>query len=277
MGRLIRKRGEFWGRAEAVVSLLDCDVRRLHATAPEHEVKRHSHEQAHFVFVPGGGYISTAQGAPELSSLPLLVINPAGTEHRDRFLHGRGAFVTLTVGGALGASLAEGPPRALHGPEVIRAARRLEQVLLAGGARNIEVEGLLFGLIAAASEAASPSGSAPAWLARAYEMIWSSDDPALSVAKVAASVGVHPVHLARVFIDYLGCAPAEALRGRRLERAAWALGRSRTALAEVAAEQGFADQSHLTRSFARAFDMTPSRFRRSRDVAQIQDDVAVSL
>jgi AraC family transcriptional regulator len=82
---------------------------------------------------------------------------------------------------------------------------------------------------------------------------------------------VHPVHLARVFNDYLGCAPGEALRGRRLERVAALLGNSRAGLADIAADHGFADQSHMTRSFRGAFGMTPHAFRRSRDVADVQD------
>jgi AraC-like DNA-binding protein len=47
---------------------------------------------------------------------------------------------------------------------------------------------------------------------------------------------------------------------RRLDgaRAAIAAGRS---LARAAADAGFADQSHLTRQFKRAYGMTPGRWR----------------
>lgn len=271
MGPLASRPGEFWGRFESALDLLDCEVRCMHATAPEHEVLTHTHEAPHFVFVPGGGYISSATDAPDLSRLPLLVFNPAGTRHRDRFLFGRGAFMTVTVGGALGASLAEGRAWTIHSPEALRIARRLELSVIRGTGR-LECEGWLLGLIGFVSSPGS-TGLAPAWLERAYDHIWSSTQE-LSVARVAEDAGVHPVHLARVFNDYLGCAPGEALRGRRLERAAGALGRSGAALADVAARFGFSDQSHMTRSFRAGFGMTPLAFRQSGDVARVQDESA---
>jgi AraC family transcriptional regulator len=79
---------------------------------------------------------------------------------------------------------------------------------------------------------------------------------------VAAFVGVHPVHLARVFERWFGCAPGEYLRGRRLERAASLVGRGASALAETAIEAGFTDQAHLTRAFRDRFATTPAAWRR---------------
>ncbi len=273
MELLLRARGEFWGRSEASASVSICEFRRLWATAPEQEVSRHVHEAAHFIFVPNGGYISTADGAPDLSSLPLVVFNPVETAHRDRFLHGRGAFLTLTIEGSLSGLLATGRPRVLNDLSAISAARRAERILATGRSDRLALEGALLALISAVSNGPS-AHAAPLWLSTAYEMIWTGGAP--SVAAVAAEVGVHPVHLARVFVDHLGCAPGEILRGRRLERAARALGRSTAALAEIASDLGFADQSHLTRGFSRTFGMTPAQFRRSRNVAWVQDSGAAA-
>ena len=105
-------------------------------------------------------------------------------------------------------------------------------------------------------------------------MSFTSDDADLSVADLAAEAGVHPVHLARVFKRYLLCSPGEHLRGRRLERAAGMLGESHASLADVAHASGYADQAHLSRAFRSAFHSTPSKWRRARDVAPIQDSTA---
>ena len=59
------------------VAVLDVDPHRI--------VERHSHEEAHFVLVLDGLYVSSASGADAISRGPFLVFNPAGTTHRDRF------------------------------------------------------------------------------------------------------------------------------------------------------------------------------------------------
>lgn len=67
--------------------------------------------------------------------------------------------------------------------------------------------------------------------------------------------------LSRQFRTAFGTSPHRYLIMRRLDRvkSALALGGS---LAEAAAESGFADQSHMTRHFKRAYGMTPSHWRR---------------
>ena len=52
------------------------------------------------------------------------------------------------------------------------------------------------------------------------------------------------------------------VRRRRIERAKQQLRNSRSRLAEIAAANGFADQSHFSRLFRQYTGTTPSRFRR---------------
>ena len=72
--------------------------------------------------------------------------------------------------------------------------------------------------------------------------------------------GLDRFALARQFRAAFGTSPYHYVVMRRLgrARALLALG---TALAEVAAACGFADQSHLTRQFHRAYGVTPGRWR----------------
>ena len=53
---------------------------------------RHTHEEAHFVFVTSGTYLCSALGASAVCDPPTLVYNPPGTTHRDRFLSDTGLF-----------------------------------------------------------------------------------------------------------------------------------------------------------------------------------------
>lgn len=65
--------------------------------------------------------------------------------------------------------------------------------------------------------------------------------------------------LARHFRAAYGTSPHRFQVGRRLARAQYMIARG-TALSEVAAATGFADQSHLTRHFAARFGLTPGRW-----------------
>lgn len=267
---LLRRHGQFWGSDQAQLDLHGSQVRAMCASTPPEEVHRHMHSTAHFVFVANGGYLSTAAGAPEVSRLPLLVFNPAGTEHRDRFLAAGGHFLAVSLDEAASAALGEGQARVLPRPFALHLARRLTAAL-AGGETAAAAEGLFLALLSAAEPDSPPPSGPPPWLGEAFEMLWLGDE-VRGVAQVAHEVGVHPVHLARVFGEWLGCAPGEVLRGRRLERAAVVLGETRARLADVAIDLGFADQAHLTRAFRKGFGITPARYR--RHVAQVQDEPA---
>jgi AraC family transcriptional regulator len=80
------------------------------------------------------------------------------------------------------------------------------------------------------------------------------------VAALADEIGVHPVHLARVFRAHHGMPLGTYLRGLRLD---WAAGQLRTStpLADIAAGAGFVDQSHFTRAFRSHTGLTPGQYR----------------
>lgn len=266
-----RARHEFWGTGPMYREAAGFTFHHLHADAPEEEVPPHTHEEAHFVLVLSGGYMSSAVGAPTVSRTSLLVFNPAGTTHRDRFYQGRGSF--LAVSG--GTEQREDHAVMVLDPYAIWTAHRLAREMADARLPTIGLDGRAHQLVATiqppSSDEARNATRPPAWLKRVFEMSFTSDDANLSVANLAAEAGVHPVHLARVFKRYLLCSPGEHLRGRRLERAVAMLGSSHASLADIAHASGYADQAHLSHAFRAAFRNTPSAWRRARDVAPIQD------
>ena len=74
--------------------------------------------------------------------------------------------------------------------------------------------------------------------------------------------GIDRYRLARQFRRAYGTSPDRYRTLRRLDLARAAI-RAGTPLARVAAEAGFADQSHLTRQFARAYGLTPAQWARA--------------
>lgn len=85
---------------------------------------------------------------------------------------------------------------------------------------------------------------------------------AISLSTLADQAGLSPFHFVRVFKQATGRTPHRYLLERRLERARELLLCRSRALAEVAVETGFCDQSHLTLHFKRTYGLTPGEFRR---------------
>lgn len=108
----------------------------------------------------------------------------------------------------------------------------------------------------------TPAAGAPSGFARiAGEVIEANLDGELSIAALAAAVGVSPSHLMRRFRREMGAPVHAYLTQRRLARAKSML-LAGTAPAEVAATLGFADQAHLTRRFKQFTGVTPAAMTR---------------
>ena len=96
-------------------------------------------------------------------------------------------------------------------------------------------------------------------------------DGTVPVATAAASLRRSPRQFERMFLDAIGLSPRAFSSVCRFQRAAAALSEwPAMPLAQVAAECGYADQSHMTRAFRQWAGRPPARFRRER-VAFVQD------
>lgn len=78
--------------------------------------------------------------------------------------------------------------------------------------------------------------------------------------ELEAATGLDRYTLARQFRRRLGTSPYRYLTMRRLDQARAHM-RAGESLAEAAIASGFADQSHMTRQFHRAYGLTPGRWR----------------
>jgi AraC family transcriptional regulator len=80
---------------------------------------------------------------------------------------------------------------------------------------------------------------------------------------LAHEAGVHPVHLARVFRRIEKRTPGEYQQRLQVRAACELLPDPEWPLVVIAAECGFADQSHFTRVFRKLTGTTPAQFRRT--------------
>lgn len=110
------------------------------------------------------------------------------------------------------------------------------------------------------------TGLATERLARIRELMRESFAERLDSGDLERASGLGRFDLARQFRRWIGTSPHRYLTGRRLEavRARLIAGGAEAggSLAQIAADTGFADQSHMTRQFKARFGMTPGRFAR---------------
>ncbi len=78
------KPGQFYGAPQFGARGANFATRAFAPTGSEHDVHLHTHDDAHFILVLSGLYISTARGAVDFVRAPALIFNPPGTTHRDR-------------------------------------------------------------------------------------------------------------------------------------------------------------------------------------------------
>jgi AraC-like DNA-binding protein len=88
-------------------------------------------------------------------------------------------------------------------------------------------------------------------------------DRVVDAAELEQASGMDRWQLARHFRAQLGTSPYRYLTMRRLDRVRTAL-LAGVPMAEAAAASGFADQSHMTRQFRRAYGVSPGRWRAVR-------------
>ena len=241
-------------------------ISELAPTVPDREVVRHTHEEAHFVLVLGGAYVSGARFRCGLGERPPLVYNPPGTTHRDRFRRLDGRFFTLSVSSEALRRAAEcvrlPDTPVLQGESALETAGRLARECRSEDASPLLIEALATELLdRCGTPLPRERGAPPRWLWRARQLLHDAAAEEVSLTALATAAGVHPVHLTRAFRRHFGCTPGDELRRCRLERAADLLAGGRLSLAEIAQRTGFADPSHLCRRFRQARGETPGAYR----------------
>ncbi|MXP11121.1 helix-turn-helix domain-containing protein [Pseudoblastomonas halimionae] len=256
---LARRPGEIWGERSRRQSSRGVDFAVYDAI--DIEIEPHCHEDRHLIFLMSGQYITSAQGAPPVCATPVLVDNPAGTSHRDRFLGSTGRFLAINIDPAL----------SWEGPATVRRDRttlaRMTALIedLEFARPTLAVEELAAGLTE--REPSPAPAKIPAWLARSWDLVMEEDIAAIDLDRVAREADIHPVHVARSFRRLCGRTAGQLLRDRQFEDACRMLARDNTPLVEIALALGFCDQAHFTNVFCRRAGVSPGAWRkRMRDV-----------
>ncbi len=220
---------------------------------------RHRHREVGLSLILAGALEEDGPDRPHRAAAGSLVFKPAECWHADHY--GPDGAVVLQVAPR---DDDDGHWLAIRWNYLWSEAAQLTQAILAlAGGRPHSEEDAELAFWEAIDVAIPQTGNAgPRWWPRAVELLNASLEERVSTAEIARTLGVHPVHLARVCRRQLGC----SLRQYLLERRTLLAWRRCTAveqsLATIAADLGFADQAHMTRTFVSKLGVPPTRLRR---------------
>jgi AraC-like DNA-binding protein len=229
----------------------------------------HAHETTRVTLIVAGSLEESVGARSERAQACSVVVKPAGTEHQDRFGdHGActlsfelesGFIAELEIDHALRRwrwSHCGPPARVLMG--TLRAIRADPDRF----PRSVDDHVLHLLAVLAEEDGPGSAGSPPPWLESAKLELERRGNEPFRVRDTAALVGVHPVYFTRQFRRHVGCSPTEYLVRRRLQRAADLAASTSESFAGIAHGSGFADQSHLCRTFKAGLGITPTDYRR---------------
>jgi AraC family transcriptional regulator len=227
----------------------------------------HEHEIAYFTLVLDGHY---AEGGPHgWTELPpfTAIFNPSGVAHEARVGAKGTKLFTIECRpqflAPLDLRLPDHPVVDPGSGDMLWAGMSVFSAFRTGTADPLVLESLLAEMLGALAGPPHADTAAPAWFDRVKERVRAQFREPIRIRDLAADAGVHPVHLARVFRAQERQSPGDYVQRLRVRAACELLRAQEASLASIAAECGFSDQSHLTRTFKKFVRATPARFRRA--------------
>ncbi|MGH2836494.1 MAG: helix-turn-helix domain-containing protein [Solirubrobacteraceae bacterium] len=153
----------------------------------------------------------------------------------------------------------------VFGDVALRAALMRMHAAIATGVSGLELDETVAAAVDALHPHLRPGPSQPrrgyehAAVRRARAFLSENWDRTVPLAELSMVAGLTRFELVRRFREQTGLTPHAFQTNLRIERARRMLSGG-APIAEVAADCGFADQPHLTRTFKRAVGVTPRRF-----------------
>lgn len=204
---------------------------------------RHVHEEAYAALVLSGGYEEAGDRGRFQVKAGDAVFHGQFEAHLDRFFETGAVVLNLRL--PVGRSYVPGIAKVADPDSVVRVAERSCR----------DAVDLLFSI--AMSQMTQPADW-PDELAAAL-----MQNPSLKLSQWGEKNGIAPWTLSRGFALVFGLSP-EAFRARtRAHHALKAIHDTQVPLASIAAELGFADQSHMTRNVKQLTGMGPRAWRSS--------------
>jgi AraC family transcriptional regulator len=257
-------RGQLFGSIMRALQLDDVTLTET-TYGPATRLPAHAHASPMFVLVTEGSFDESFDRHERTCGPRRLVYRPPGERHAQRFLNRGATCLTIelpSLADEQALSAADGRLQ-LEGTPALTSMRVYDELARPTAETPLVIEELVVTLIAdAARRPAVHERRPPPWLRGAREMIDASCVTSVRLADIAATVGVHRVHLSRTFRRFLGCGVGEYVRRLRVHAACTALRSSATSGSAVACQAGFSDESHMGRAFRDVMRCAPREYRK---------------
>jgi AraC-like DNA-binding protein len=245
------------------------DVQAVEARS-RHAFPRHTHDSYGIGLIVRGAQRSwSGRGTVEAARGNIITCNP-GEVHDGAPIGDTREWTMLYLApplvGAIVADIREGATGdfefadpVIRNHAQVRAFEGAYDALTARYTDPVRAEERLILLLAGLLRDRCSSALVPPELARAKARI--DDDPAaaMTLAELAREAGMSRFQVVRGFAKFIGLTPHAYIVQRRLD-AARAMIAAGAALAIVAADCGFADQSHFNRTFIARYGVTPGAY-----------------
>lgn len=251
------------------VRALEVSVGRVSAMRfpPNLKLGSHRHPLATVAVILGGGFAGVYRQGERDCNTRSVIVEPAGEPHGNRFGPAETSILSLSLAAGQEVPGVESVARrfsfARDAYAELIARRAVTELDRPDDVTPLAVEAAALELVARVARSGAPEHR-PAWLARARDYVHDAYAESVSLAEVAAAIGVEPDRLARGFRRAYGEPLAAYLRRVRIEAAASMLLTTDRPISQIAGDVGFADQAHLTRWFSRYLGTTPGRYRAER-------------
>lgn len=229
---------------------------------------RHAHADARLSILLRGYYREHWEAGDSDCAPGATILQPAGAKHSLEFAAIRSRMIAVTISREAAKRLEEfglrlETPRQINSGLLAAIGHRLSAALGQNDEpRALLVEGLVLELFGELLLSPKPERTA-ASIRTALALIHDRFRESISLSAIADEVGVSPMHLSRQFRSMTGMTVGSYIRKLRIETACQRLMNSPISLAELAAELGFVDQSHLSHTFKRITGISPAAFRRA--------------
>jgi AraC family transcriptional regulator len=238
------------------------------AYRPGQRVTLHAHEHPYVSRLVRGGYRESCGSAVRECDPSTIVFHEPREEHADAFSDRGGVLFRLELRRDAAERRHDGVAWRRAGPtrdpRAALAMTRLRASAWIGDAcADLEAEALAWSLFTLEIPGLA---ARPRWIGAACDYLAAARRRRVTLSEVAAAIGRHPCHVARAFRGATGLTMGDYLRKLRVDDACRRLADDDAPIAAVAAETGFAHQSHLTAAVRRVTGLTPLAWRRRTSV-----------
>ena len=233
---------------------------------PGQRIAGHSHDWACLTLHVIGGYTETYDGGDIAIAGPAAVLHAPGRAHANAIDNSGLETVSIQFDLAwlrlAGIDVRLDRSYTWNGGTMAAAAKRVAALWADRQASEQDLAAALGRFIARGLDHET-SEPAPAWLHVVHEALRGEEPP--TTIELARALQLHPAWLSRAYRAACGEGIQDAVRRKRVEKAALLLRTSSLPPCEIALESGFCDQSHMNRSLRTVIGRTPLQVRAETD------------